>query len=553
MNLLSGSALFLALSSFSLLAQSAPPQQGQPSPVQAAADSAEDSASYTLKVTTREVGVEVVALDDHQHPVHDLTQNDFQVFEVTSPSPQIISSFQAIDSAAPAQDPQAAFGGYPGTSISTCATRATLRYRLSFHPSAQASTSGYHQLRVTTTRPHVTLYYRQKYFVGATSAPTGAAQKTDQEIAHQLQGACASLSAPSSIALIAKSAPSAPGDPLHYTLIAPADALSFAALPNGDQQIHLNFGICEYNSVGLLQGFFHTSNQQTLSSAQYQHALAEGIASRMSIPSRGAAALLRFVALDAGNGNLGTIDVPLALPATQGAPRQAEIPAIASQNLAGPAAQGGPPIEQSENIGSHGSLEFQDPGIRFGRQQRDTPMTIPADIGSFGSPLPLRDSMCGDVYSIPPVPEKNAFLPDFWNLNPLGEVHPYSLNVGEELLNHGIPGIVNYGEWFGIDYYGKFWIAQPGKYGFQLYSDDGARLFIDDQQLINIDGDHLPISGKKDVVLAAGSHTLHLPYFQAQGVAALVLLVRTPGDKHYKVFDVRDFSAPTLQSSNSSH
>jgi len=39
-----------------------------------------DGRGYTLRVMTREVVIEVVARDHHNHPVNDLTQADFEVF-----------------------------------------------------------------------------------------------------------------------------------------------------------------------------------------------------------------------------------------------------------------------------------------------------------------------------------------------------------------------------------------------------------------------------------------------------------------------------------------
>lgn len=552
-------ALLPALSSLPSPGQAAQSQEAQPSPATASASSTSGSsaAPYILKVTTREVGVEVIAIDQHQRPVRDLKESEFQVFEIGShpnetillhgsESPANLSDFQAIDPSAPSKAPDAA-RGFQGTSISTCATRATFRYKLSFRPSAAGSSSGYHVIRVTTSRPHVTLYYRRRYFVGATSAPASAPVQTAQEIGQQLQRACASLATPSSIGLTATPGPSALGDSIGYFLDVQADALSFLPLPDGGKQFHLDYGICAYNSAGLLQGFFRTSDQHALTPPQYEQVLTRGIRSHLAIPKHGTTAMLRFVVRDAGNGNIGTIDVPLPVPtfdAASNASHPGEMPAITAQNLAGPTFNqaAAPPPPPTEDLGNYGSLQRQPLGIRHPKMIGVTPPPLPMDIGSFGSPIPLPAAMCGDVYQVPEATTQS--VPDFWNLNPLGEVHPYFLNVGEEILTRGIPGIINLGEWIGIDYYGKFWVTKPGKYGFWLYADDGARLSIDDQQVINVDGIHLAISGKKDVVLAAGSHTLHLPYFQGPGALALVLQVRGPGEKHYKVFDVRDFSAP---------
>ena len=59
--------------------------------------------------------------------------------------------------------------------------------------------------------------------------------------------------------------------------------------------------------------------------------------------------------------------------------------------------------------------------------------------------------------------------------------------------------------WFGIDYYGEFYITKPGEYKFDLESDDGSRLEIDNQQFIDNDELH-PAASKtaRSISLRAG-------------------------------------------------
>jgi hypothetical protein len=161
------------------------------------------------------------------------------------------------------------------------------------------------------------------------------------------------------------------------------------------------------------------------------------------------------------------------------------------------------------------------------------------DTGSFGSVLPLPNSMCGDVYELSDATSK---LPEYWNLDPIGAVHTYSLNVENEFLTKGIPGVTNRLEWFGVDYHGEFWIGPPGEYVFELTSDDGANLYIDDALVINLNGGHQPLTARS-VKLGAGMHTIHIPYFQGPLSVTLVLRVKPPGGE-FKVFDLRDFGQP---------
>jgi hypothetical protein len=167
-------------------------------------------------------------------------------------------------------------------------------------------------------------------------------------------------------------------------------------------------------------------------------------------------------------------------------------------------------------------------------------------IGSYGSVFPKPGSMCGDVYELA---DNTSDLPDFWDLESIGTLYTYSFNVPNQLSSTiaGLPGITTRTVFFGIDYHGKFWINHAGEYRFDLFSDDGAELLIDDKSLINVDGVH-PVRGREGAAsLEVGEHTMNVRYFQAYPYAvALVLLVKPPGEE-YKLFDVRDFAAPEVR------
>jgi hypothetical protein len=76
---------------------------------------------------------------------------------------------------------------------------------------------------------------------------------------------------------------------------------------------------------------------------------------------------------------------------------------------------------------------------------------------------------------------------------------------------------------------GNFDIDRAGEYTFFLNSDDGSKLYIDDELLIDNDGDHslLELSGKKE--LSAGKHKLRIEFFEAGGEAVLELDMAGPG------------------------
>jgi len=76
---------------------------------------------------------------------------------------------------------------------------------------------------------------------------------------------------------------------------------------------------------------------------------------------------------------------------------------------------------------------------------------------------------------------------------------------GEDIYYDALPGgghnapsaiLVNRFEWFAIDYQGLFVVHTPGVLRFRLSADDGAKLFIDDNLVANIDGIHPLLSAE---------------------------------------------------------
>ena len=503
--LLSGLALIPAFLQPLACSQTAPSPESQSSPSQqqAGGKARPAEAPFILKMTAREVVVEVVAIDQHNHPVRDLKESDFQIFEAAMHSqrtPRNLSAFHLIDPASPESRIDAPSAGFRVAS-GGCATGKTFHYELAYQPSPDGWTSGYHEILVTTSRPHVTLLFRRRYYVGRTDAtvtmpipPTGAATALALQ-----EAACHHLPTPSSIALEAQLVQSGNRDSLRYSLVVQADSLAFIALSDEARRVQLDYGICTFNAAGLPLNFMHTSVERVLEPIEYERALVHGFANLVEFPKLGVPALARFVVRDRETGNLGSIDVATA-------------PAVPNELI----------------------------NAKWLAETRERRAQLPQDTGSFGSIVPTPDTMCGDVYELSDDTRK---LPEFWNLDPIGALHTSSLNVENEFLTKGIPGVTSRLEWFGIDYHGEFWIGQPGEYGFELTADDGANLYIDDALVIDLNGAHQPRTAKRSIKLSAGMHTLHLPYFQGPLSVTLVLRVKPPGGE-YKVFDLRDFSQP---------
>jgi hypothetical protein len=76
---------------------------------------------------------------------------------------------------------------------------------------------------------------------------------------------------------------------------------------------------------------------------------------------------------------------------------------------------------------------------------------------------------------------------------------------------------------FALRYTGKIKIDQRGKYNFYLTSDDGSRLFLDGDLVVNCDGRHVEQTVCGTIELEPGSHDLEVQYFEHDGRKKLEL------------------------------
>ena len=475
---------------------------------------------FILKTTTREIVVGVVAIDSHNHPVNGMKESELELFVVPGwrqKSRRAITSFQAVDAAIPRPHIDSPSGGFQVASSERCAIRRSSHYEIAFHPSPLDWTGGYHEILVTTSRPNVKLSYRRRYFVGETRTLSKSSLPADTNVDALLQqAACYHPATPPSISLAAQPVESGSTGSLRYSFIVQADSLAFISLSNEARRVQLDLGVCTFDAEGIPLYFLHTSIERELTPLEYERALVLGFQKQLEFPKQGDPSLVRFVVRDRRTGNLGTLSLTTANPARDG---------VANEQK-----------EATQTLRESQAEEDRK------RESKDYIYAAKGPIRSFGTILPQPGAMCGDVYELP---EGARNLPDFWNHDPIGTVYTYELNVPPQniMSSSAIPGVTKTVEWFGIDYYGEFWIDAPGEYTFQLFSDDGARLYIDGNQVVDLDGLHIVLNREVQIHLDAGRHTLHLPYYQGPQGLALMLLVKPPGGQ-YRVFNLQDFSPP---------
>jgi hypothetical protein len=516
-------ALMLAPALFGLPALSQPassPASAHPQEQQHASDTAQDEPQFIIRMTTREVVIGVVARDPQNHPVSDMKTSDFELFIVRGwplKSQRPITGFQVVDPALPSIHSNSPSAGFQNATSERCAIGRYSHYEIAFHPLPSDWTGGFHDILITTSRPKVKLSYRTSYYVGETKTLSKSSIPVNMTVDDLLkQAACYHSTTPPSISLAAEPLQPDNAGSLRYQFIVHADSLAFISVSDQARQLQLDVGICTFDADGIPLYFMHSPIERELTALEYQRALVHGFQKQLEFLKQGDPASVRFAVRDRRTGNLGTISLMIANPARL---------AVAN-NLK----------EEAQKLRESQAQEDRK------KEATDYHLTASGPIRSFGTILPQPGAMCGDVYELP---QGVRTLPDLWNFDSIGTLYAYQLNVRPQNLTPAstIPGVTKSAQWFGIDYYGEFWINTPGDYIFQLFSDDGAKLYIDENLMIDLSGLHLVLDREATVHLGAGRHTLHLPYFQGPMGLALMLLVEPP-DGQYRVFDLRDFPAP---------
>ena len=110
-------------------------------------------------------------------------------------------------------------------------------------------------------------------------------------------------------------------------------------------------------------------------------------------------------------------------------------------------------------------------------------------------------------------------LPEFGKLKPArtGSAPAFELGVAKREHNYA------------IKFEGYFKTERAGRYRFTLSSDDGSRLDIDGNQVVDNDGIHPVTAAHGSATLSKGIHKVAVTFFQAAGEAVLDVQVEEPG------------------------
>lgn len=471
---------------------------GPSAPAQTAPSDHETQTELVLHIESREAVIDVVARDRRNLPIANLAAGEFQVYEVPKhghPIPRHILYIHTIDPGRKNVEENET-SGFHVSSGAVCALDYTLHYQIAIAASSQP---GYHTILVKTTRPHVNVTFRRQYYVGfnkGNAAPNDLKKLVTPEALEE--AACYHPLTPPTLAITARVLEPRGGSGTHYAVVIKPESLSDIGVYGAVPRVQLDFGMCVFDADGDVAHYLHSTVDHQLNSADMGKLPTHGFVSLLVAPGAEPPALARLAVLDRTTGNLGVVDVsrPLAVAVQKGRAEK-------RRKLAG-------------------------------------------DIRAFGSVTPSENAFCGDVYELSPVVSSVSELGEF---DPVGSIYSNALEVPDEDITRmgGIPGITHSSVWFGIDYYGKFYVTKPGEYVFELQSDDGSRLEIDDNLLIDLDGVHPVDEQTAQNALAVGWHSIHVPYFQGPPSSlALVLEIQPPGET-MRPFNLNEFVPPATK------
>ena len=137
---------------------------------------------------------------------------------------------------------------------------------------------------------------------------------------------------------------------------------------------------------------------------------------------------------------------------------------------------------------------------------------IDAGLGIFDTNVMAGHGFIGQVY----VPGGQIHrMPDFDLLTPIYTFVTPNLDVSKRDYTEGFPTpeMQSVVEDFAIRFRGELAIDTPGLYRFGLYSDDGAKLYIDGTLVVDNDGVHTKGKGGS-ITLSKGIYPVEIQYFQ---------------------------------------
>ena len=153
-------------------------------------------------------------------------------------------------------------------------------------------------------------------------------------------------------------------------------------------------------------------------------------------------------------------------------------------------------------------LTVKDNNLAVDSDQIEITVSLPAPVPA---PAPAPSPSTGEGLSYRYYEGQWSVLPDFSSLMAVdsGHVDNFNLSIRKRDSN------------FGVVYEGFIDIPVSGSYTFGIISDDGSKLYIDEQVVVNNDGLHAARLKEGEVQLEAGVHPIVVTFFERLGQEVL--------------------------------
>ncbi|MFZ5865575.1 MAG: PA14 domain-containing protein [Thermodesulfobacteriota bacterium] len=128
-------------------------------------------------------------------------------------------------------------------------------------------------------------------------------------------------------------------------------------------------------------------------------------------------------------------------------------------------------------------------------------------------------------------------IPNFNQMTPSGMFFVDAIDFPIDRGSREFPGVPRREDWLGLRFYVKFSLSdeEKGTYKFRLVAEDGARLIVGKNLVVNAEGFQRRQEKTGTVNLEPGTHEMFVDYYQTTGPNGIQLFITPPGGEE-KVF-----------------